>query len=48
MASIFLSHSSKDNHFARKLAHDLTTYGVTVWLDKARMKVGDFANPETR
>lgn len=41
MASIFLSHSSKDKPFARKLAHDLTIYGITVWLDEARMKVGD-------
>ncbi len=41
MASIFLSHSHEDNRFARRLAHDLTTAGVTVWLDEAELKPGE-------
>ena len=41
MASIFLSHSHEDNRFARRLAHDLITAGVTVWLDEAELGPGD-------
>jgi len=41
MPSIFLSHSSKDKFFARKLAEALTRYGVTVWIDEAELRVGD-------
>jgi len=41
MPSLFLSHSSKDKFFARKLAEALSAYGVTVWIDEAELKVGD-------
>lgn len=40
-SSIFLSHSSKDKTFARRLAADLTAYGLRVWIDEAEMQVGD-------
>jgi hypothetical protein len=35
----FLSHSSKDKPFIRQLATDLTTNGITVWLDEQMIKV---------
>lgn len=41
MISVFLSHSSKDKFFARKLAETLSSYGVQVWIDEAEIKVGD-------
>jgi len=37
----FLSHSSKDKGFVRRLAADLVTHGVKVWLDEQRILVGD-------
>ncbi len=37
----FLSHSSKDKDFVRKLAADLVANGVKVWLDEQRILVGD-------
>lgn len=40
--SIFLSHSSIDKPFARRLARDLDNQGVTYWLDEAEIKVGDY------
>ncbi len=39
--SIFLSHSSIDKRFAHRLGEFLTAYGVTTWIDKAEIKVGD-------
>ncbi len=41
MPSVFLSHSSKDKFFARKLAERLTEHGVTVWIDEAELRIGD-------
>jgi hypothetical protein len=41
MSSIFLSHSSRDKRFARRLARDLQAHGVRVWIDEAEMLVGD-------
>jgi hypothetical protein len=41
MASIFLSHSSLDKDFARRLAVDLRARGIRVWLDEADIGVGD-------
>jgi len=41
MISVFLSHSSKDKFFARKLAETLVSYDMKVWLDEAELKVGD-------
>lgn len=39
--SIFLSHSSADKPFTRRLAHRLGNAGATVWLDEAEMRIGD-------
>ena len=41
MSSIFLSHSSRDKQFARRLAETLTSHGVQVWIDEAELKIGD-------
>jgi transcriptional regulator with XRE-family HTH domain len=41
LASVFLSHSSQDKSFARKLATDLRNQGVRVWLDEAELLPGD-------
>ncbi|PHA25582.1 hypothetical protein COI69_29085 [Bacillus cereus] len=41
MASVFLSHSSKDKFFVRKLAERLKHSGVEVWIDEAEIKIGD-------
>jgi hypothetical protein len=41
MASVFLSHSSRDKFFARKLAETLAASGVQVWIDEAELRVGD-------
>ncbi|MGD0339521.1 MAG: toll/interleukin-1 receptor domain-containing protein [Bacteroidota bacterium] len=43
-ARIFLSHSSKDNDFVRRLANDLKSKGVPVWFDEWELKVGDSLN----
>lgn len=37
----FLSHSSKDKAFVRKLAADLVASGIKVWIDEQRILVGD-------
>jgi len=37
----FISHSSKDKPFVRRLAPDLVANGVKVWLDEQRILVGD-------
>jgi hypothetical protein len=41
MAKIFVSHSSADKQFARRLVEDLEGLGHTVWLDEHALKVGD-------
>lgn len=41
MASIFLSHSSKDADVARQLANDLKQQGHKVWLDEWEIHVGE-------
>ncbi|MCM3342725.1 toll/interleukin-1 receptor domain-containing protein [Paenibacillus sp. MER TA 81-3] len=41
MPTLFLSHSSKDKFFVRKLAEELTQNGVKVWIDEAEIKIGD-------
>lgn len=43
MSSIFLSHSTADKAFVRRLAHALRQAGAHVWLDEADLRVGDFA-----
>jgi hypothetical protein len=37
----FISHSSKDKPFVRKLAADLVASGVKVWIDEQNILVGD-------
>lgn len=39
--SIFMSHSSKDKFFVRKLADHLRSYGIKVWIDEAEINIGD-------
>jgi len=41
MSSIFLSHTSSDKPFVRKLANDLRANGHTVWIDEAEINIGD-------
>lgn len=41
---VFLSHSSQDNEFVRKLAEDLKSQGIQVWFDEWEIKVGDSLN----
>jgi hypothetical protein len=41
MTSVFLSHSSKDKAFTRKLAEKLRELGVRVWIDEAEINIGD-------
>ena len=41
MASIFISHSSKDRDFARRLGRDIEKSGHRVWIDVAELRVGD-------
>jgi formylglycine-generating enzyme required for sulfatase activity len=40
MTKIFISHSVKDNDFARQLAQALTEMGVDVWIDLADIPAG--------
>lgn len=41
MSNIFLSHTSIDKPFVRKLAADLRNNGHTVWIDEAEINIGD-------
>jgi CheY-like chemotaxis protein len=41
LKQVFLSHSSKDKAFVRRLAEDLRSAGVPVWYDEWELKVGD-------
>lgn len=41
MCSIFLSHSTKDKQFAKRLALRLQEKGVQVWIDDEKIKVGE-------
>lgn len=38
---VFLSHSWQDKRLARRVAKDLETLGVRVWVDEAEMRLGD-------
>src|SRR5688572_21863802 len=40
-AKVFLSHTSADKVFVRRLAGDLKAHRVGVWLDEWEMRVGD-------
>jgi hypothetical protein len=46
MASIFLSHSSRDKTAAVRLATDLRKYAHDVWLDQWRIHVGESISAE--
>lgn len=37
---VFISHSSKDKPFVKRLANDLTTFGISVWYDELSMLPG--------
>lgn len=41
MPKVFVSHSSKDKSFMRKLSIDLLRYGHDPWLDEWEIRVGD-------
>ena len=41
MSKLFISHSSKDKVFVKKLGEDLMAHGYDVWLDEWEIKVGD-------
>jgi hypothetical protein len=41
MASIFISYTSQDREFSRKLAADLSEIGHSPWLDEWEIKVGE-------
>ena len=41
VSSVFLSHSSKNKPFVKKLYDDLTKEDIDVWFDKWEIKVGD-------
>ena len=41
MPSIFLSHNRKDKPFARKFADSLTNKGIYVWIDEAKLNIGN-------
>jgi hypothetical protein len=41
MLSVFLSHSSKNKVFVRRLAASLTAAGIHPWVDEAELGVGD-------
>jgi hypothetical protein len=41
MLSVFLSHSSKDKAFVRRLSEELAGYRVKIWLDERELQVGD-------
>lgn len=38
---IFISHNINDKNIARKLADDLNSKGIKVWIDEAEIKLGD-------
>lgn len=40
MPSVFLSHSSRDKRFVRKLAQGLRAYDIEVWLDEVDLAIG--------
>lgn len=40
LVSVFISHTGEDKVFARKLAEDLRTSGISVWLDEWEIRVG--------
>ena len=41
MKSVFISHSHKDSAFARRLAEDLDSHALKVWIDYSELAVGE-------
>ena len=41
MQKVFISHSSKDKPFVRKLKEDLNFNGIETWVNEDELKVGD-------
>ena len=41
MVGVFMSHSTADRGFARRLGNDIRGYGATVWIDEAEIRIGD-------
>lgn len=41
MSNVFISHSNEDKPIVRKLATDLSSYGVRTWFDEWAIQVGD-------
>ncbi len=41
MKTVLVSYSSKDKEFVRKLASDLASYGLKLWIDEAEIKAGE-------
>lgn len=41
MSSIFISHNHRDKTFVRRLAQDLRSQQIFVWVDEAEIKIGD-------
>jgi len=41
MSYVFISYSSKDKSFVKKLAADLRVHGNSVWVDEGEIKIGD-------
>ena len=39
--SVFISYSHSDKAIARRLAHELTAFGLTVWIDEGELAIGD-------
>jgi hypothetical protein len=48
MSSVFLSHSHRDESFARRLTADLRHAGHIVWLDEAEIQIGDSLTEKIR
>lgn len=40
MPRLFISYSTTDKEFARRLAHDLQDFGISVWFDEWNISVG--------
>jgi hypothetical protein len=41
MTTVFLSHSSKDNDKARRIANSLSNQGIDVWFDEWEIRIGE-------
>lgn len=41
MINVFISHNYKDKPMARKIAKELSKYGIKPWIDESEIKLGD-------